>query len=91
MQDHRTTPDQHQTWSEGPQAVRREPGEPSGPPLPVSGGQQNADLAADTAPGPRQPGEDLVRRQDQLLDEAVEETFPASDPISPKNITGFDG
>jgi hypothetical protein len=33
------------------------------------------------------PGEDLEKRQDQLLDEAVEETFPASDPISPKRIT----
>lgn len=26
-------------------------------------------------------------RQDALLDEAVDETFPASDPISPKRIT----
>ena len=26
-------------------------------------------------------------RQDALLDEAVDETFPASDPISPKHIT----
>lgn len=26
-------------------------------------------------------------RQDVLVDEAVEETFPASDPISPKRIT----
>ena len=25
--------------------------------------------------------------QDALLDEALEETFPGSDPISPKNIT----
>jgi hypothetical protein len=30
------------------------------------------------------PGED---RQEALIDEAVEETFPASDPISPKHIT----
>jgi hypothetical protein len=30
---------------------------------------------------------DLKERQDDLLDEAVEETFPASDPISPKQIT----
>lgn len=27
------------------------------------------------------------KRQDALLDEAVDETFPASDPISPKRIT----
>ena len=53
----------------------------------ASGGQFNADRAADSAPKDRQPGEDLEARQDQLLDEAVEETFPASDPISPKHIT----
>ena len=29
-------------------------------------------------------GED---RQEALLDEAIEETFPSSDPISPKHIT----
>ncbi|MGV7032704.1 hypothetical protein [Methylobacterium symbioticum] len=45
------------------------------------------DRAADAAPGPRIPNEDLEKRQDQLLDEAVEETFPASDPIAPKRIT----
>ncbi|MFL5280837.1 MAG: hypothetical protein ACJ8AW_07505 [Rhodopila sp.] len=56
------------------------------PPL-VSGGQENADRAADAAPGPLKPEDDLQARQDQLLDEAVEETFPASDPISPKQIT----
>lgn len=47
----------------------------------------DADRAAEAAPGPYVPGEDLERRQDQLLDEAVEETFPASDPIAPKRIT----
>ena len=52
----------------------------------ASGGQSNADLAADSAPGDRRPGEDLAARQDQLLDEAIEESFPASDPISPKII-----
>ena len=26
-------------------------------------------------------------RQESLLDEAIEETFPSSDPISPKHIT----
>ena len=50
-------------------------------------GQFNADMAAGAAPGPRSPDEDLKRRQDQLLDEAIEETFPASDPIAPKRIT----
>jgi hypothetical protein len=29
----------------------------------------------------------LEKRQDQLLDEALEETFPASDPVSPTRIT----
>ena len=60
------------------------------PPAPVeraSGGQANADQAAASAPGERETGEDLEQRQDQLVDEAVEETFPASDPISPKRIT----
>lgn len=47
----------------------------------------DADRAAEAAPGPYVPGEDLEKRQDQLLDEAVEETFPASDPIAPKRIT----
>ena len=50
-------------------------------------GRPLADLAAAKAPGDRQPGEDLKERQNQLLDEAVEETFPASDPIAPKRIT----
>jgi hypothetical protein len=53
----------------------------------ASAGQANADRAADAAPGECKPGEDLEARQDKLLDEAVEETFPASDPISPKQIT----
>jgi hypothetical protein len=52
-----------------------------------TGGAALADLAAAAAPGERQPGEDLCKRQDQLLDQAVEETFPASDPIAPKLIT----
>ena len=53
----------------------------------ASGGQANADRAADSAPGDRKKDADLAKRQDQLVDEAVEETFPASDPISPKRIT----
>jgi hypothetical protein len=59
-------------------------------PLPIqksSAGQANADLAADRAPGDSKPGENLAARQEQLLDEALEETFPASDPISVKRIT----
>lgn len=50
-------------------------------------GQSLADLAAERAPGPRAPDEDLRARQEQILDEAIEETFPASDPIAPKRIT----
>ena len=30
---------------------------------------------------------DAEDRQEALLDEAIEETFPGSDPISPKHIT----
>ena len=52
-----------------------------------SGGQVNADLAAESAPGDRFAGEDLDARQEQLIDEAVEETVPASDPIAVKRIT----
>jgi hypothetical protein len=51
------------------------------------GSQEYADRAAESAPGHREDDADLEKRQDQLLDEAVEETFPASDPISPKRIT----
>jgi hypothetical protein len=46
-----------------------------------SGGNANADRAAETAE-PR-PGESPAKHKDRLLDEALEETFPASDPISP--------
>ena len=31
--------------------------------------------------------ESAESRQEALLDEAIEESFPASDPISPKHIT----
>ena len=33
-----------------------------------------------------QPGHRERQRQDELLDEALEETFPASDPIAPARI-----
>jgi len=46
-------------------------------------GAARADEAAADAPGDLQPGEDRTKRREKLLDEAVEETFPASDPISP--------
>ena len=59
----------------------------TGSPPPVSGAR-NADRAADAAPGPACAGEDPQERQDALLEEAVEETFPASDPISPAVIVG---
>ncbi len=48
--------------------------------------QQNADMAADdltpAADDPAHPD-----REDERLDEALEETFPASDPVSAKHIT----
>ena len=50
-------------------------------------GQTDPSRAAAASPGDRVPGEDLKQRQEQLVDQAVEETFPASDPISPKRIT----
>lgn len=61
----------------------REPGDADA----ATRGRIDPDRAADAAPGPSVPGEDLALRQDQLLDEALEETFPGSDPISPKQIT----
>jgi hypothetical protein len=45
---------------------------------------------ADDAAGDIQPDrtdEDKRRRHDELLDEGVEETFPASDPVAVKHIT----
>lgn len=42
--------------------------------------------AAGDAPGERRPGEDLKTRQETLIDEALEESFPASDPASPEKI-----
>jgi hypothetical protein len=46
-------------------------------------GAARADEAAADAPGDAKPGEDARARREKLIDEAVEETFPASDPISP--------
>ena len=59
--------------------------------LTEGGVRADDDLASADAPGdidpdslhPRHP----VRRQSELLDEGVEETFPASDPVSVKRIT----
>ena len=79
-------PSETETRAAGEDAARSEP---TGRPAPIeraSGGQWNADLAAEAAPGAQAPGESLAERQDQLLDEAVQETFPASDPISPARI-----
>ncbi len=53
----------------------------------IGRGQPLSDRAADAAPGERRDGEDLRARQERLLDESLEETFPASDPITPKRIT----
>lgn len=47
----------------------------------------SADNAAADAPGDLVPGENLRERQERLLDEAVEETFPASDPIAVADVT----
>jgi hypothetical protein len=50
-------------------------------------GQIDPDLAAKDAPGDRTPNEDLNEHQEKLIDEAVQEPVPASDPIAPKRIT----
>jgi len=46
---------------------------------PLREGEKHDHLAAREA--------DAEDRQEALLDEAIEETFPGSDPISPKHIT----
>jgi len=43
-----------------------------------------ADAATDDSPV---PGKATVRHEDKRLDEGLEETFPASDPVSAKHIT----
>ena len=48
--------------------------------------QADADKAAD-ALDPADAGEDTPERDQELLDEGLEETFPASDPVSAKHIT----
>ncbi len=57
-------------------------------------GQTPADDAGPTEPRSFDPGADrtdeenaIHARQDALLDQGVEETFPASDPVSVKHIT----
>lgn len=50
-------------------------------------GAARADEAAASAPGERTEDCDPDERQEKLLDEGVEETFPASDPVSVKRIT----
>lgn len=47
----------------------------------------HADDAAAAAPGDLAPDENLRERQERLLDEAVQETFPASDPIAVADVT----
>lgn len=52
--------------------------------LPAGGVRGDDDKAADAIT----PEEhDTHRRKDELLDEGVEETFPASDPVAVKHIT----
>lgn len=58
-------------------------------------GEENADYAKRAKPlAPDEKPDQLADktraaedRQEALMDEAVEETFPASDPVSPKHIT----
>ena len=51
----------------------------------TKGGERgNDDRAADRV---RPEHDDAADHQEELLDEGVEETFPASDPVSVKRIT----
>ena len=59
-----------------------------GPGTPARGHSgETADLASCKVDDTDMDALDVDERQDVLLEEAVEETFPASDPISPKRIT----
>ena len=49
--------------------------------------QSEDDRAADDAKPEDALREETKRRHDELLDEGVEETFPASDPVAVKHIT----
>ena len=53
--------------------------------LAAGGVRGDDDRAADDAP--TDADRDAHRRRDELLDEGVEETFPASDPVAVKHIT----
>jgi hypothetical protein len=52
---------------------------PSRPIKPLAKGEKPDQLAAKEA--------EAGSRQEALLDEAIEETFPGSDPISPKHVS----
>ncbi len=43
--------------------------------------------AASHAPDDREEDADMDARQEDLIDEGLAETFPASDPVSVKRIT----
>lgn len=61
---------------------------PSGPGTPAKGHSgEAADLAAERVHQADMDDLHPEDRQDRLLDEGVEETFPASDPVSVKRIT----
>ncbi|GGD99476.1 hypothetical protein GCM10011390_17860 [Aureimonas endophytica] len=46
------------------------------------------EVRADPAPEGREDPQGSVMDDEENLDEAIEETFPASDPISPSRIDG---
>ena len=48
---------------------------------------EDDDDAASTLTPEGDAAETARRRHDELLDEGVEETFPASDPVAVKHIT----
>lgn len=53
----------------------------------VDGGKSGAH---ETTPAPvagQAADDDARQRQEEILDEAIEETFPASDPIAPSQIS----
>lgn len=73
MQSTSTLPESDDANREKPDRVQTQGGE-----------APDADKAADALSSAKSGKEE---REDELLDEGLEETFPASDPVSAKHIT----
>lgn len=73
------------TRSRGDSDVERGGGGPAGVGPAGNSGQEADRAAADLAPNGDDPAH--PDREEERLEEGLEETFPASDPVSAKHIT----